>query len=388
MTAEFHSPLGASGASRWLACPPSFGLIQRSGAKDDESEHAALGTAAHKLADMCLQSGKDAWEYVGQTINGFVVGNEKDQIEPDAVQVYLNYVRPVAERADQVESELRLGQKWKPHPLYGGTADFVAVEHTVGLSIEVVDYKHGAGIGVDPVGNPQLQYYAIGAFKEMASHLPDTAAVRLTIVQPRYADGKPIKTWTITVGELRAWSRDVMVPGMLRAEQQAVLGAGKDFKTGEHCRFCPAILDCPKQKADLQALNREDTETMTDDELDALFPTFNTVKMFMRAAEAKLQARLMEGASLTNVKLVSKRAAGRVWKEGVEEKMVAELGDDAYSKKLLSPAEAEKLSKKWKDFVAENAFLPPATGYNLASVTDSAPAANPVADISRQFAHY
>ena len=183
-----------------------------------------------------------------------------------------------------------------------------------------------------------------------------------------------------------------MVPGMLKAEQfvyhDISVRREEDYTTGEHCRFCPAILDCPKQKADLKALNREDTETMTDDELDALFPTFATVKMFMRAAEAKLQARLMEGASLTNVKLVSKRAAGRVWKDGVEEKMVAELGDDAYSKKLLSPAEAEKLSKKWKDFVAENAFLPPATGYNLASASDSAPAANPVADISRQFAHY
>jgi hypothetical protein len=380
---EFHSPLGASGAARWLACPPSFGLIQRSGTKDEESEHAALGTAAHKLAEMCLESGKDAWEYLGQTINGFVVGNEKEQIEPDPVQVYLDYVRPIAEVADHFAVELRLGQKWKPHPLYGGTADFVAVVHAAEDGIEIVDYKHGAGLGVDPVGNPQLQYYAIGAFKEMAGYLPDTAAVHLTIVQPRYADGRPVKTWTITVGELRAWSRDVMVPGMLAAEK-----AEGEYTPGEHCRFCPAILACPKQKADLQALNREDTDNMTDDELDALFPTFATVKMFMRAAEAKLQARLMEGAAFHQVKLVSKRAAARIWKEGVEEKMVAELGDDAYNKKLLSPAEAEKLSTKWKAFVAENAFLPPATGYNLASATDSAPAANPVADITSQFAHY
>jgi hypothetical protein len=374
-----HSPLGASSASRWLNCPASFGLIQATGSESTESEHAALGTAAHKLAERCLDSGKDAWEYTGEVIDGFTVGIEDGQIEPDAVQVYLDYVRPIAEGADSVFIELPLGRNWKPHPLYGGTADFVAVEPN---SLTVVDYKHGAGLAVDPVGNPQLLYYAIGAFKEQASHLPDTAGVCLVIVQPRIPGYAGEKAWYLTVGELRAWSRDVLVPGMMEAERNTTA-----FETGEHCRFCPAILQCPRQKTDLEALNRS-PDTMTDEELDSLYPKIATVKMFMKAIEARLMARLQEGAALTNVKLVNKRAAGRVWKDGAEEAMVAQLGDDAYSKKLLSPAEAEKLSKKWKDFVAENAFLPPATGYNLASATDSAPAADVGNDITKQFAHY
>jgi hypothetical protein len=373
-----HSPLGASSASRWLNCPASFGLIQATGSESTESEHAALGTAAHKLAERCLGSGKDAWEYTGEVIDGFTVGIEDGQIEPDAVQVYLDYVRPIAEGADSVFIELPLGRNWKPHPLYGGTADFVAVEPN---SLTVVDYKHGAGLAVDPVGNPQLLYYAIGAFKEQASHLPDTAGVEMVIVQPRYA-GPPVKTWMITVGELRAWSRDVLAPGMREAERNKTA-----FETGEHCRFCPAILHCPKQKADLEALDRS-PDTMTDEELDSLYPKIATVKMFMKAIEARLMARLQEGATLTNVKLVNKRAAGRVWKDGAIDLMVKELGDDAFNREPLSPAQAEKLSKKWKDFVAENAFLPPATGYNLASATDSAPAADVGNDITKQFAHY
>jgi hypothetical protein len=40
-----HSLLGASGAARWLACSGSFHLSQLTG-PDEESEHAALGTAA------------------------------------------------------------------------------------------------------------------------------------------------------------------------------------------------------------------------------------------------------------------------------------------------------------------------------------------------------
>lgn len=373
-----HSPLGASGASRWLACPPSFGLIQRTQPEDNESEHAALGTAAHALADLCLSSGKDAWEYTGETIKGFVVGLEDGMIEPDAVQVYLDFVRPLAEQSDVSASELRLGEKWKPHPLYGGTADFVSVRQ---FAIEVVDYKHGAGLGVEAVGNVQLQYYAIGALKELASHLPDDASVEMTIVQPRYA-GPPIKTWRQTVGELRAWSRDVMVPGMRTAE-----AGGGDYAPGEHCRFCPAILHCPKQQADFEALN-QGPENLDDPQLDDLFPKIATVKMFMRAVEARLQARLMEGATFSNVKLVAKRSAGRVWKDGAIDLLAEQLGDDAYTKKVLSPAEAEKLSKKWKDFVKEYAFLPESTGYNLASATDSQPAASPATDIEKQYAHY
>ena len=386
-----HSPLGASGAARWLACPPSYGLIQRTGAEDNESQHAALGTAAHKLADMCLESGKDAWEYIGQTINGYEVGSDpQTQIEPDAVQAYLDYVRPLAEAADDSASEVQLGKKWKPHPLYGGTADFVAVGPH---GIVVVDYKHGSGLGVEAEGNPQLRYYAIGAFKEMGQHLPDTALVTMVIVQPRY-HGEPIKEAEMRVGELRAWSRDVMVPGMLKAEAWAdtgtepyVIGA-HEYTTGEHCRFCPAILDCPKQQADFDAMTKGDAETMTDEQLDEMFPKIATVKMFMRAIEGKLQARLMEGVAFKKVKLVKKRAAGRVWKEGVEAELAKALGDDAYNKELKSPPQIEKLAKKWKDFVKEFAFLPESTGYNLAPASDPAPSANPSADIATQFNHY
>ena len=382
-----HSPLGASSASRWLACPPSYGLIQRTGAVSPESEHAALGTAAHKLADMCLESGKDAWEYIGQVVEGFTVGNEDGQIEPDAVQVYLDYVRPLAELADVYASEVKLGNKWKPHPLYGGTADFVAAwDDSNGGWLEVVDYKHGAGLGVDPVGNPQLLYYGIGGFKELASHLHDKAEVRLTIVQPRY-HGEPIKTWTTTVGELRAWSRDVLVPGMLTAE--AVAGDGDHaYQTGDHCRFCPALVHCPKQKQDFEEMATMNPETMTDAELDAIFPKIDTVKMFMRAVEGAIMARLMEGGSYGNVKLVKKRSPGRIWKEGVQQELETLLGEDAYEKKLLTPPQVEKLSKKWKDFVAERCFLPEPTGYNLALATDPAPAADPAADIATKFAHY
>lgn len=375
--ANEHSPLGASSAERWLNCPKSYGLIKAGGYKDDGSPHAALGTAGHKLAEICLDEGKDTWEYVGGTVEGFFVGDGEDNtIDANAVQVYLDFVRSLPGKHAW---EVRLGNKWKPHPLYFGTADFVAVS---GDSIDIADYKNGAGIVVDAEGNDQLRYYAIGALKEQAPHLPDTARVSMHIVQPR-GGGAAVKTWTITVGELRQWSREVLVPGMLRAEK----GEG-EFTPGEWCRFCPAILDCPKQHQDLKTLNQADAEKMTDEELDLLYPTFETVKMFMKAAEARLMKRAMEGATFSQVKLVAKRAKERVWKEGADAILIEQLGDDAYTKKLLSPAQAEKLSQKWKDFVKEWGFLPEGNGYNLVPASHPGLAANPAADLNKEFGHF
>ena len=376
MSAE-HSPLGASSAERWLNCPKSYGLIQATGDRDEGSEHAALGTAAHKLAETCLDSGNDAWEQIGGRVNGYLVGDgENSTIDANAVQVYLDFVRSLPGKHSW---EVRLGNKWKPHPLYFGTADFVAVSDD---EIHIVDYKNGAGIAVDAEDNPQLLYYAAGAVAESGKTFQDNTPVHLHIVQPRAA-GKEVKSWTVTLGVLESWAEHVLLPGMKKAE----LGAG-EFATGDWCRFCPAILDCPKQHADLKALNQADVEKMTDEEIDLLYPTFATVKMFMKAAETRLMARAMEGKAFSNVKLVNKRSPGREWKEEAQPLLLEWLGDEAYTKKIISPAQAEKLSQRGKDFVKEFAFLPPATGYNLVPATDPAPAANPVADMQSEYSHY
>jgi hypothetical protein len=385
-----HSPLGASSAERWLNCPKSYGLIKSLNLQGEGSKDAALGTAAHKLAEMCLEQGKDTWEFVGEkicfdeklrygaklTYKVTVGDGEDDTIDANAVQVYLDFVRSLP---GQHSWEVRLGNKWKPHPLYMGTADFVAVSDD---AIHIVDYKNGAGIAVDPEENSQLLYYAAGAVFESKESWSPRDVIHMHIVQPRAA-GKDIKSWAITADDLMNWINDTLIPGMFKAES----GQG-DFATGDWCRFCPAILDCPKQHHDLKTLNQADADKMTDEELDLLYPTFETVKMFMKAAEARLHKRLVEGATFQQVKLVNKRSPGRVWKEGTEALLTAWLGEDAYTKALISPAQAEKLSQKGKDFVKEYAFLPPSTGYNLVPASNPAPAANPAADLQSEYSHY
>jgi hypothetical protein len=402
---EGHSLLGASGAARWLACPGSFHLSQLTG-PGEESAHAALGTAAHKLAERALHDCKDAWEYVSQKINGFdVAPNQEDTVCPNALQVYLDYVRELTEGADYTEVEHTFGKRYKPNEHFWGTADFVAVSAN---RLHVVDLKFGSGLYVEAVGSPQLQYYAWGAINELDFEFPDEMEAVLVIVQPRLAGVEPVREWVTTVGEIRRWAETVLLPGMERARRLPLSTwtapsnnpgmpapphyvpdeeLGEHYlNNGEHCRFCPALLACPRTRKAVTTVATATADT-GDEALDALYVEFQTAKMVGKAIEARLMARLQEGGKFKSVKLVKKRST-RTWKDGADKLLVAAIGDDAYAKALLSPAQAEKLSEKMKAFVAENAFLPESDGYSLKPASDSTPEASPADDMARQFAHY
>ncbi len=69
--------------------------------------------------------------------------------------------------------------------------------------LSIVDYKHGKGVPVSAVGNPQMRLYALGALHRYAPVFGDTIKrVRMTIDQPRLDS---YTTDEITVDELRAW---------------------------------------------------------------------------------------------------------------------------------------------------------------------------------------
>ena len=63
-----HAKLGPSAAERWFNCPGSIRASE--GMPNNSSVFAAEGTAAHALAAWCLQTGKDAAAFIGQTAGG------------------------------------------------------------------------------------------------------------------------------------------------------------------------------------------------------------------------------------------------------------------------------------------------------------------------------
>ena len=362
-----------------MTCPGSVQLSQ--GWQDEESDHAALGTAAHTLAAHCLIKKIEPWRLIGQYVSGDKIdgaapGHLIDKEMADAVSEYIAFID--AEFPDRNQGNSWVERKFhcpSIHKFFYGTSDFTAI---AGRKATVVDYKHGAGIVVDAFENPQLMYYAAGVLEDLG--LWNTIdEVELVIVQPRafHYDG-PIRSWTIKTAELVAWLEDKLVPAMDKAL------VSRDTKSGEHCRFCPARAGaCPQLMADFKELEElmkllgndgAGAPKLTGEQLARFLDLGEVFKIQRTAALKTATVRVQQGHKVPGWKL-AKAKANREFKEGAEAAAKKEFGDDAYSKpKLKSPAEIDKMPKG-KDFTARWAFKPD-TGETLVPEDDARPAVN------------
>lgn len=367
MTEPLHSPKGASSAERWMNCPGSAILLkQLSLPETDEPEYRALGIAAHELAAHCLTNALDTWETIGMKFHEQVV----DDNMADAVQTYLDFVRPLMKDAT-VFIEKRIGdlseEAGRPHPDFYGTVDFGAYAIDI---LDVVDYKHGEGIIVDPEENEQMMYYAYGILWRKlgtGSKVRSDRVVRLTIVQPRaYHPDGPIRSWETTAGEIIAWAEEVLLPAMNAAE------IDNDFQAGAWCRFCPAKLFCPLLNGLFGAAAKANPDAIPNfgaKRLGLEYQQRDAVKFYMKALEDEVYRRNNIGHTVPGTKLVQKQSK-RVWKDGALARFTKEFGKDAMTEPALkSPAEMETISPAAKKLVSEFAYLPN-TGLTVALESD------------------
>jgi hypothetical protein len=391
-----HSPLGGSAAHRFLTCAGSF-LLQRELyeqglLENSDSFWARKGTAAHTLASRCLEDDVEPWNFVGEVIDGFtVVGSDHEpdedledgqdfSISVAAVDVYFNHCKALSEgKKGRVFIEERIHLP-NLHPLLKGAVDFGYMSRTHGVHVR--DYKNGEGIAVSARGNVQLMYYGfllIMANPWFAESAPDDMSVSLGIVQPNfYGEFEEPDVWTTDLGSVKRWGHEVLLKSMERLTATKDI-ADTDFVFGNHCVFCPVLLDCPKMhKAWKQYVdaNEEIVQMLDNDELAALYANREAVKRFGAELDKVVEARLMTGQSIETAKLVDKRGR-RVWKTGAEKALASALGDAAYEpRKLKSPAKVEKLSSRGKEMSLELAFKNEDTGVTVAPITDPRPAAN------------
>jgi len=382
-----HSPLGGSGAYRWMPCPGSVALSY--GVEDEESEYATVGLQAHALAEWCLRGGRDAWELVR---DDSVVDREM----ADAVQVYLNAVRnahpartPKQDRAialwgKKLFTEFAHGSKglsWVElgfycpsiHEYFWGKADFVYWHKS--SELHVWDYKHGAGIVVEVVQNPQLMYYGCGALESL--NLWDKVdRVVLHVAQPRgfHFDG-PIRSWAVSTEDLRKWMNETLAPAMDRAL------ASRETASGEHCRFCLVRgRACPQIMADVneleelvkkmnlkgkgtaRALNAKETGRL----LTLMIPALIAKKQALKNATGMLNS----GSKVPGWKLAKARS-NRKFKDGAEAEAIKKFGKKKAftTPELKSPAQIEAMPEG-EAFNTRWAFKPN-TGETVVPETDS-----------------
>lgn len=375
-----HSRLSASSAHRWIACPGSIRLSEQAGPQAP-SKYAAEGTAAHKLAEQCIALGMSAHDCIGDSITVDGENYEVDEEMAEAVQVYVDFAEAVAPAARQQAGEmtLELEKKFSLHNIHkdlGGTAD-CTVWYKDGTVI-VADYKHGSGVVVEPENNPQLMIYAAGVMQTLTGTV-GVQKVRIVVIQPRAAhpSGEVVRDWWVDGNRLADWALKTLKPAAQACDQpDAPLSAG------EHCRFCPALGICPAHRDRALELARTDFETPRFPAPETLDPAHiakvlvfsELMSEWVGQIKGYAQQQMEAGVDVPGFKLVRKRSV-RKWidEAQAEEELRKVLGDDAFEHKLLSPAKAEKATKKLG--VSLDALMEkPDNGLVIASESDKRPA--------------
>lgn len=341
-----HSELGASGASRWMACPASVRMTRD--LPDTRSAYAEEGTAAHALAERCLRQARRPDAFLGQTFAeapGVVV----DKQMVDYVEQYLDYVQGLP---GVLFIEQRVDYS---HIVPGGfgTADALV---TNGDTLYVVDLKYGQGVRVDAVENPQLMLYALGALDNL-DWLGDVARVVLVVHQPRLDH---VSEWETTPEALHAFGQ--------KAREAAELALSEDppFGPGEACRWCRAAGNCRAQAEYNLATARAEFgppvafDKLSDEELAEVLARLPALRNWANQVEERALTSIMRGEPLPGWKVVEGRSLRR-WAEddALAPALEAELGDDAWKRDLISPAQAEKLLGKKHTLLAQYVTKPP-----------------------------
>lgn len=353
-----HAVLSASGAERWLKCPGSVRMS--AGLPDVQSEYAAEGTAAHELAQKCIETGHDPAEFIGDEwpVGDFTFTVTDEMAE--AVDEYVEAIEPYTAGSWEWAIEQRLDLS-SLYPGMFGTADFVAY-NTETHELVVVDFKYGRGVVVSVEDNPQLLYYGLGAAR--AHHNRGLSKITLKVVQPRAkAGGDSVRAWSLDAVELLEWSYGLIDGAKATEAADAPLAAG------EWCRFCKASPTCPAlQKAAFDAACAEFNEagemTVPDpsgydsDQLALALKRGETLEVWLTRVREIAHAEATAGRMPTGFKLVAKRATWKWKDEGEAKKFFAALGDEAYERKFLSPTKIEaivapKLEGKTKKAKAE-----------------------------------
>jgi hypothetical protein len=351
-----HSVIGPSALHRLLACPASHRL-----GKDKErkpSVYAAQGSVAHQIIEGELGTAMiDERPKVGDiiTYEGFDI--EVDQEMLDGVDQMVAFCEALSQDASRewVEQKVQLAPLWDgepPEPIFG-TVDYAAYVSATD-TLYVVDFKYGR-LPVHPEDNPQAYAYALGACYEL-NRFP--AHVVIVIVQPRGQDDSAVKVSHITGLDLLMWAKETLKPGV-----EALFSDTAPFATGDHCRFCPAKINCPalyelaKKTSRTQFTNLPpDPIDFTDEELSEILDNIEVLAGWFEAVRAEASGRLENNKKVPGWKLVPKRAMRKY----TDQKVVEQLLDHnsmVWDRKLKSPTQVEKVDPEQYETLVERGLI-------------------------------
>lgn len=333
-----HAILSASGASRWMACPPSARLEQ--GFENKTSEYAEEGTLAHELGELGLR--KALGEISTRKYNSEIKKIEAHELYsadmPDYVEIYTDTCMEKVSEAKaktpdavfKVEQRLDFSE-WVPEGF--GTGDFVIIADG---TMEICDLKYGKGVPVSANNNKQMMLYALGAIQEF-SFLYDIEKVRMTIIQPRLDN---ISTFEVMADDLLKWAEEYVKP----TADLAFKGEG-EFCAGDHCQFCRAKAVC-KARADknMELAQYDFQKQDTMDNNDIAFVLSRVDELVKWASDVKDYAleQALQGEEYEGFKVVEGRS-NRKWSS--EDKVGQILTGEGFERSIIYTTKLDGISK-------------------------------------------
>lgn len=314
--------LRPSDSHRWLVCRASPGYVARLESEgrlppQKPEDYTEEGIQAHRLAAALLtgtSAGVGATAEMLECVRGYVAHVHAQQKRHPDADLLVEQAVPVfyTDRVGYVDSALIL---------------------TAGTRIYVNDYKHGRGVSVEALENPQITTYLLSLVAQLQDVYPftdDTECI-LTIYQPRVSGEKAVREWRTSLGKLRRYGEEI------RAVAGAILAAphAQQFVPGEdQCTFCPAAPLCEHRARDLLGgadevldvvvldvqppeapISPPPPDTLSPEQIARVLRVAEPLTKWIERVEKHALAMAQTGVLVPGYKVVSSKPGARRWKD-------------------------------------------------------------------------
>ena len=223
------------------------------------NEAADRGTAVHEHVAALLE-GEDYSLPADETTAALCTALDEKKLQkiaqPEPVSdLYTElalFLSPIRGDAGVLRGDHHRDYSGAPSGSVAGTADALAVEDS---RVRVTDWKTGRGEVPDPADNYQLRFLGLAAARAFSK---GEAVVQVACIRE---DGSvEVRAATLDSGDLSATKRELerIEDGVHRSQEGSPV-----YRTGSHCRFCPALPYCPALSGAAQAILEGPPEELT-----------------------------------------------------------------------------------------------------------------------------